>query len=89
MQPDVVQSFDTGLLQPQLRVGNEIAHQAVEDALERFIELQLVGRIGISLFNLAKVSIEDRNALADLFERQQMRFVAVIQVGSVVADFIG
>jgi hypothetical protein len=41
------------------------------------------------LLGLAEKIFEDWDARADLFKREQVRFVSVIQVGGVVADFVG
>ncbi|MGA2022571.1 MAG: hypothetical protein ABSH02_18410, partial [Candidatus Sulfotelmatobacter sp.] len=89
VQTDIGESFDSRLLQPGSRVGNEIAGHAIEHALQRLVELQLAGRIGINLNNLAEETFEDGDAFANLVEREQMGFVAVIHIGGAVANFIG
>ena len=51
--------------------------------------MQLVGDVGILLLDFAEETFKHGHACADLFEREQMGFVAVVEVGGVVADFVG
>jgi len=51
--------------------------------------LQLIGRVGVNPLDLKKEAFEDGNAFADLIECQQVGFVAVVEIGSVIADLIG
>ena len=53
------------------------------------MNFSLCGDIGIGPLDLAEETLEDRHSVADLLERQQMGFVAVVEVGGVVADFVG
>ena len=53
------------------------------------LNFSLSGAFGIDLFDFAVEAVEGGDAFADLFERQQMGFVAVVEVGGVVGDFVG
>ncbi len=86
---DVVQSLNSCLLDPRLRVGDQVVDEAVEDAFQGFVEFQLVGGVGIDLLDFAEKCSKDWDAFADLLEREQMGFVAVVKVGGVVGDFVG
>ena len=63
--------------------------ETVQDALQGFVEFQLVGGVGIDLLDFAIEAFEDGHAFADFVEREQMRFVAVVEVGGVVGDLVG
>ncbi len=63
--------------------------ETVEDALQGFVEFQLVGRVGIDLLDFAVEALEDGDAFADFFQREEMSFVSVVEVGGVVGDFVG
>ena len=89
MIADVFESADFGLLQPGARVGDQVVHEQVEDALEGFVEFQLVGGVGIKVFDFAIEALEDGHAFADLLEGKKMSFVSVVEVGGVVGDFVG
>ena len=45
--------------------------------------------VGIDLLGLAKEAVENRHAVAYLLQCQQVSFVAVVEVGGVVGDFVG
>ena len=75
--------------EPLLRCLDQVVDQAVEDTLQGLVELQFVWSLGVELRDFAVEAFEDGDALADFFQRQQMRFVAVVEVGGVVGDFIG
>src|SRR5271167_2418955 len=47
MMANVVESLNFGLLQTGVRVGDEVSDEAVEDALQGFVEFQLVGGVGV------------------------------------------
>ena len=53
------------------------------------LNFSFVGRVGIDLLDLAVEAFEDRDAVADLFEREEVSFESVIEVGGVVGDFVG
>ena len=72
-----------------LQVANQIADHAIQNPLHGFVELQFLRNVGIELFGLAKEAVENRNAAAYLFQRQQVGFVAVIEIGGVVGNFVG
>ena len=72
-----------------LQIADQVADHAIENPLHRFVEFQFLHDIGIGLFGLAIEAVEDRNAAADLRKRQQVGFIAVIEIGGVVGDFVG
>ena len=72
-----------------LQVADQIANHAIENPFHGFVELQFLRDVGIKLFGLAKEAVENRNAAAYLFERQQVSFIAVVEVGGVVSNFVG
>ena len=53
------------------------------------LNFSLSATFGIGLLGFAEETFEDGHAVADLLERQEMGFVAVVEVGGVVADFVG
>ena len=61
----------------------------VEDPLHGFVKQQFLCDIGIYFFGLKEEVVENRNAATNLIERQQVGFVPVIEVGSIVSDFVG
>ena len=77
--------------QPNLFFGvlDQISDPAVEYTFNRLVEFQLVDRVGIDRFDFAVEALEDRDALADLLQREQARFVTIVEVGCTVGDFIG
>jgi len=77
--------------QPNLFFGvpDQISNPSVEYALDRLIEFQLVDRVRIDRFDLAVEVLEDRDTVADLLEREQAGFVAIVEVGRAVGNFIG
>src|SRR5246500_5574550 len=81
-------ALNPGLIYPLLRGPDQIVHQPVEHAFQGLVELQLLGGLGIKLSDLAIEALENSNALPDFFQRQQVRFVAVIEIGGVVGDFV-
>ncbi len=70
-------------------MGDQIIDKAIQDALQGLVEFLLVGGFGIDLLYFAEETVEYGNSFANLFERKQMRFVSVIEVGGVVGDLIG
>ena len=86
---DLVESVDSSLVQTGARVGDEVIDEAVEHLLQGLVEFQLFGRVGVNLLDFAVEAFEDRNAVADLIEREQVSFESVIEVGGVVGDFVG
>ncbi len=53
------------------------------------LNFSLSRRVGIDLLDFAIKALEDRHAFADFLEREEMGFVAVVEVGGVVGDFVG
>src|SRR5271170_2121776 len=70
-------------------VPDQVSNPSVEQAFDRLIEFQLVDRVRINRFDLGVEVLEDRDAVANLLEREQARFVAIIEVGRAVGNFIG
>ena len=89
MAAHVVQGLNSRLLYSRLRIDDQVSHQAVEHALQGFVELQLLWSFGIKPLDLGIEALEDGQTGADLVEREQMGFVAVVEVGGVVGDFVG
>src|ERR1051326_1502161 len=89
MAADISERLDAGSGDACARVLDEVADQAVEHALERFVELQLVGRGRVLLLYFAIEAPEDADAFADLTELQDARLQAVVEVGGVVGDLVG
>ena len=86
---DVVEGLNFRLLQTGARVGDEVSDETVQDALQGLVEFQLVGGGGIDLFDLTVEALEGGDTFADFFEREEMGFVPVVEVGGVVGDFVG
>ena len=89
MFPDVFERSNSSLIQTSSRIGDQVVDEEVEDALEGFVEFQLVGGVGIKLLGFAVEALEDGHTFADLVEREKMRFIAVVEIGGVVGDFVG
>src|SRR5208282_4949461 len=70
-------------------VLDQISHPTVEHTFERLIEFQLIDRVWIDGFDFAVEALKNWNAFANLLECEQMGFVAVIEVGSAVGNFVG
>src|SRR5262249_7558665 len=81
--------LDSGFAYTVLRVADEIINQPVQHALQRLVESQSLGSLGIKLCHFAIEALEKRNASANFFQRQEVRFITVIQVGRVVGDRVG
>src|ERR1700751_2396325 len=89
MFPDVFERSNSSLIQASSRIGDQVVDEEVEDALEGFVEFQLVGGVGIKLLGFAVEALEGGHTFADLVEREKMRFIAVVEIGGVVGDFVG
>src|SRR5579884_3532326 len=85
----VLQRRDLRFADSTLRVLYQIGYESVEHALQGLVELQLLRYSGILLLGLAVKPVEDADLAPNLRHREQLRFIAVIQVGGVVGDLIG
>src|SRR4029077_8356583 len=88
MCADSLHALNPGLIYSLLRGPDQIVHQPVEHAFQGLVELQLLGSLRVKLSDFAIEALENLNAFPNLFQRQQVRFVSVIQIGGVVGDFI-
>src|SRR4029077_6089103 len=74
---------------PSRRVRNQVSDKAIENALKRLVKNQLLGSIRISNFCLAVMALKQINAFRNLLDREQPRFVAIVEVGGVVGNLVG
>ncbi len=81
--------MDTGFGDLRFRILNQVAHQAVEHVLDGFIEFELIHHVRDSAFGVRIKSREHRHAAADCIQSQQAGFVAIVEVGGAVGDFVG
>src|SRR5579863_7655510 len=80
---------DASLPDLLFRMFDQISDPAIKRALESFVEPQLIDRVGISGLHFPVEALEYGTTVADLFERQQVGFVSVVEVGGAVGNFIG
>src|SRR6266536_1263505 len=71
------------------RVLDQVAHPAIENSAQYFIELQFLRRIGIEFLNLGEETRKNRHGCSDLIQIQQVRFVSIVEIGGAVCQFIG
>src|SRR5579863_3508703 len=88
MAANVVQRLDSSFRDALLRGSDQIVDKTVENALQSLVELQFLGGFWISLLHLAIKPRENGYSFANFVERQQVRFVAIVEVGGVVGDLI-
>ena len=69
--------------------GDQVGDHAVEHGLERLVEFQLLAHLGVARFRLLVQTVEHGHAGADVVELQNVRLVAIIEVGGVVGDLVG
>src|SRR6185437_6338135 len=69
-------------------VIDEIAYQPVKNALETFIELELLWSVRVEAVNFFCEFGKQRHALAHLLTLKHQRFHAVVKVGGAVSDLI-
>src|ERR1700728_1332739 len=89
MFANVIEGLDFGFTSAGARVGDQIVDEKIQHPLHGLVEFQFVGCVGIDLLDFTIKAPEERNAFADLFEREKMGFVAVVEVGGVIGDFVG
>ncbi len=70
-------------------VLDQVGDEVVQHALERLVEFELVADAAEFPLNLAEVAVEDCDPAANVFEFEQVRFVAIVKVGGVVGDLVG
>src|SRR6202142_3837895 len=71
------------------RIVDQISYPAVEYALERLIEFQLIDRVRVDRFDFAVEALEDGDAVADLVKGEQAGFEAIVEVSGAVGNFVG
>ncbi len=89
MLADGFERIGAGLRDAGARVRDEVGHQAVEDALESFVELEFIRRSGVETANVAVEAVEDLDPGGNLVDGEEVGLAAVVEVGSVVGDFVG
>src|SRR5215467_4857253 len=72
----------------RFRVPNQIPHPAVQHSSDNLIELQLLGGVWIEDLDFSRQFVEQWYAFSDLIEREQVGFVSIVEVGSVVGEFV-
>ncbi len=66
-----------------LRVLDQVGHEAIEHAFERFVEFQLVGRIRILRFRLNVKAFKDAHILSNVCQLQQLGLITIVEIGGV------
>src|SRR5579871_5562043 len=83
-----VEGGDAGVADATRGVGDQVGDQAVEHALEGLIEFQFFLDGGEGAFGVTIKEFEYGNGGANLGEREDVGFVAVVEVGGVVGNFV-
>src|SRR6185437_3845764 len=68
--------------------GNQVVHQRVQHALQRFVEDELFRRVRIFRQHGRVEALEKLDSGAGRGERQNSRLEAVVEVGGGVGDFV-
>jgi hypothetical protein len=63
---NIFRRMNTSAVNPGSGMGNQVAHQLVEDTLQGFVELQFFGGSGIETASLGVMAGEDRRTFRDL-----------------------
>ena len=70
-------------------LGNQVIDQRIEHALQRFIEDQLGGRVGILGSHGHVESLEELHVPANVIEIENLGFHAVIEIGREIGNLVG
>src|SRR4051794_9776666 len=88
MLANIVECRRLKRLYARLRIPNQVAYPPIEDPPHYFVELQLGRSVGINSLDIGEIACEHRHAFVNLLECEQVRFVAVIEVGSRVGQLV-
>src|SRR5271156_5154812 len=85
---DIFDRLQSRFFDLPLGIFDQVGGQTVEDLLEGFVEFQFFFAGGVTLIDFGVGAFENRQVGAELLEVNQMRFVAIVEVGGVVGDFV-
>ena len=85
----ILQCADAGLTDLFFRILDQIPCPMVEYAFDRLVEFQFLDRVRIDRFNFAVEALEYGDAVANLFEREQVGLITIVEVGRAVGNLIG
>src|ERR1035438_5142503 len=71
------------------RVRNQVSDKAVKNTFQRLVKDQLLGNSRVAVSCLAVMPRKQIHAVRNLLDREQPRFVAIVEVGGVVGNLVG
>ncbi len=84
----ILDSFHSAGFHLPASVLDQVGHETVEDALERFVEFQFPQPLGMAPVHAVIGCREHRHFRAELIEIENARFESVVEIGGVVRDFV-
>src|SRR6202790_2959664 len=87
--PNIFQRTHAGRFPTLRRVRNQVSDKSIENALKRLVKNQLLGDVGVLVLGQPKMALKQINAIRNLLDREQPRFVAIVEIGGVVGNLVG
>ena len=89
MKADVIDRPHPRFAQPEPGLFDQVGDQLVQHPFERLVELELVAHAAELQLHLAEVAVKNCHPAANLVEFEQLRLIAIVQVGGVVGNLVG